>query len=93
MIKKTVQIFAISHRRYTAFFLKKASKAGDQKTETESDAEKKKKNQRKEDIRVYITMAVICSLAAIVTVLKVVLRNVMFPSDNKNETTNAVDFF
>ena len=75
------------------FFLKKASKAGDQKTETESDAEKKKKNQRKEDIRVYITMAIICSLAAIVTVLKVVLRNVMFPTDLKNETTNAVDFF
>ena len=36
-------------------------------------------------------MGIIVVLAAIVTVLKVVLKNVMFPPDNKNET--SVDFF
>ena len=61
----------------------------EEKSETETDAEKKKRNQRREDIRVYITMISIVSIAAIVTILKVALQNVLFnPENGKNETQN-----
>ncbi len=52
----------------------------------ESDADKKRKNQQREDLYVYITMASIVSLAAIVTVLKVVMQRVMFAQDAVNAT-------
>lgn len=55
--------------------------SGAEKSETETDAEKKKRNQRREDIHVYVTMATIVLIAAIVTILKVALQNVIFTND------------
>ena len=56
-----------------------------------TDSEKKKKNQRREDINVYITMATIVFLAAFVTVLKVMLQNVIFPKEDSNQQKNDTD--
>ena len=57
-----------------------------EKSETETDAEKKKRNQRREDIHVYITMATIIFIAAIVTIAKVALQKVLFETDAQNAT-------
>lgn len=58
-----------------------AEVVNNEKSETETDAEKKKRNQRREDIHVYVTMATIVLIAAIVTILKVALQNVIFSKD------------
>ena len=55
-----------------------------EKSETETDAEKKKRNQRREDIHVYITMATIIFIAAVVTIVKVILQNAIFQAGQEN---------
>ncbi len=66
----------------------KKSDVKPEKSETESDADRKKRNQRREDIHVYITMATIVSIAALVTILKVALQNVIFPDENAQVDAN-----
>ena len=66
-----------------------------EKSETETDAEKKKRNQRREDIHVYITMATIIFIAAVVTIVKVILQNAIFQAgqdmaDSDKNITNEI---